>query len=193
MFGFGKKKAIEKHMAEWLEHPNEFGVKPKSVKFKKTYKGRLLGLGDTEIHLVDYTMPDGRTGRGFVNGSLTWSFLGDEVNSIDDNNLIKAYCGWAWLFPSLQQGNVATRFDGEAEQARLAASLESQGVQELQFRDKYKIGDSELFEFFGTLNGEKIRGAGDSGHQTMFRQSQTQFALPTIYFHLGDEVIQSLN
>jgi len=193
MFGLGKKRPIEKQMAEWLAHPNEFGVKPESVKFKKTYKGTLLGMGKTEIHLVDYKMPGGVTGRGFVNGSLTWSFLGDQVKAIDDYNLIKAYCGWAWLFPSIQHGNVVTNFDSEAEQARLSANLESQGIQELKFREKYKMGDSELFEFFGKQDGEEIRGAGDSEFQTIFRKSQTQFGLPAIYFHLGGEVIQSLN
>ena len=77
MFGFGKKRAIEKEMADWLAHPAEFGVQPKSVRLKRTYRGEVINTGAVEIHLVEYEMPDGTQGRGFVNGPLTWSFLSD--------------------------------------------------------------------------------------------------------------------
>src|SRR5688572_27908094 len=110
MFGFGNKRKIENEMAEWLAHPNEFGVRPKSVRHKRTYKAKLIGHGDVEIHLVEYVMPDGRNGRGFVNPPLTWSFLGDGANTIDDDNLVLAYCGWAWLFPAIQAGSALTQF-----------------------------------------------------------------------------------
>jgi hypothetical protein len=96
MFGFGNKKSIEGKMAEWLAHPNEFGVIPEVVRFKKIYKAKLITYGNVEIHLVDYEMPDGTTGRGFVNGRLTWSFLGDEVNMIKDDDFFVAYCGLAF-------------------------------------------------------------------------------------------------
>jgi hypothetical protein len=104
MFGFGSKRAIEEKMAGWLAHPNEFGVRPESVRFKRTYKAQLVTYGKVQIHLVGYRMPDGTTGRGFVNDGLTWSFIGAEVNSLNDDDLFVAYCGWAWLFPALQGG-----------------------------------------------------------------------------------------
>jgi len=62
----------------------------------------------------------------------------------------------------------------------------------LELRERYKIGTSELFEFVGTFEGEPIRGAGDSQHQTVLIKSEPQFALPAIYFHLGVEVIESM-
>lgn len=80
-------------MTEWLAHPSEFGVRPKTVRHKRTYQASLIH-GDAEIHLCEYVMPDGTCGRGFVNGSLTWSFLGEGVEAIDDDNLLPAYCGW---------------------------------------------------------------------------------------------------
>lgn len=192
MFGFNKKKPIENHMAEWLAHPNEFGQPPKSVKFKRTYKATLMGHGKTDIHLVDYEMPDGVVGRGFVNGSLTWSFLGEGVNAIDEQSLLTAYCGWAWLFPSIQAGNVLTDFQSEQEEALFVDTMQKKGVEGLQIQSRYKIGTSELFEFRGTMNGEEVRGAGDSEYQTGFKKSDPEYALPSIYFHLGEEVIESM-
>jgi hypothetical protein len=86
---------IEEKMAEWLAHPSEFGVRPKNMRIKHTYKADLITYGKVEIHLVEYTMPDGTVGRGFDNGGLTWSFLGGGVNAIKDDELFVAYCGWA--------------------------------------------------------------------------------------------------
>jgi hypothetical protein len=78
----------EEAMAAWLAHPLEFGVRPRRVRWKRTHRGELLSLGEAEIHLLEYEMPDGTTGRGFVNGSLTWSFVGERINVIDDRDLL---------------------------------------------------------------------------------------------------------
>jgi hypothetical protein len=51
MLGFGTKRPIEDKMAEWLSHPSEFGVRPKTVRFKRTYKADLVTYGKVEIHL----------------------------------------------------------------------------------------------------------------------------------------------
>lgn len=71
MFGLGRTRAIEKEMADWLAHPAEFGVPPKTVRLKRTYRGEVISTGAVEIHLVEYEMPDGTTGRGFVNGPFS--------------------------------------------------------------------------------------------------------------------------
>jgi len=78
MLGFGSRRRVENEMAEWLSHPSEFGVRPMHVHLRRTYRGNVITHGDVELHLLQYEMPDGTKGRGFVNGSLTWSFLGDE-------------------------------------------------------------------------------------------------------------------
>jgi hypothetical protein len=71
MFGFIDKKKIENQMAEWLSHPLEFGATPKLVRYRKTEKAELVTYGKVQIHVVDYEMPNGKKGRGFVNDSLT--------------------------------------------------------------------------------------------------------------------------
>ena len=191
MFGFGGKKKYEDQMAEWLAHPNEFGVRPKSVRCKRTYKASLIH-GDAEIHLCEYVMPDGKQGRGFVNGSLTWSFLGDGVNAIDDDNLILAYCGWSWLFPAMQSGGVITDFVSEGEEARYIAQKQQQGLTDVMITNRYKIGTSELFEFAGNYQGTPAKGAGDIGNEVGFMAGDPCFNLPSIYFLLGRQVIKSM-
>jgi len=192
MFGFGDKRKAEQQMAEWLAHPAEFGVPPTKVRHRHTYKGELLTHGKVEIHLVEYTMPDGTTGRGFVNGSLTWSFLGDEVNAIDDDNLLLAYCGWAWLFPALQGGGVLTDFVSEGEEARYVAQKQQEGLTAVVITNRYKVGTSELFEFTGTFDGKRAKGAGATEDEVGFTEDDPCFNLPSIYFFLGRQAIQSM-
>lgn len=191
MFGLGSKKKYEDQMAEWLAHPNEFGVRPKSVRHKRTYQTSLIH-GDTEIHLCEYLMPDGTRGRGFVNGSLTWSFLGVGVNGIDDENLILAYCGWTWLFPAMQSGGVVTDFVSGGEEARFVAQKQEQGLTDVMITNRYLIGTSELFEFVGNYQGTPAKGAGDTESEVGFMAGDPCFNLPSIYFLLGRQVIKSL-
>lgn len=192
MFGFGVKRRVENEMADWLAHPQEFGQRPKKVRLKRTYRGHMVTYGDVELHLVEYEMPNGTKGRGFVNGSLTWSFLGDEVNVIDDADLVVAYCGWSWLFPALQAGNVATEFLSLSEEAAFRAKKERDGLGDLQFTDRYKIGSSELFEYRATSNGKRVRGAGDTEAEVSYTEDDPRFNLPSIYFLLGQHTIQSI-
>ena len=182
----------EDRMAQWLAHPNEFGVAPLSVRHKRTYQGDVMGHGDVEVHLVEYAMPDGRQGRGFVNGSYTWSFLGDGVNAIDDDNLMLAYCGWLWLMPAMHEGGVVTRFDSSGEEARYLAQKQQQGLTDVCVTNRYKIGTSELFEFTGRYQGQPVRGAGDTSHDIGFVSTDPCFHLPSIYFLLGQQVIKSM-
>jgi hypothetical protein len=100
MFDFVNKKKLEKKMAEWLAHPMEFGIAPQLVQYKTSFQVKLLGSGKTAMHLTDYVMPDGTRGRGIVE-PVTWSFLGEQINEMSDQDMVIAYCGWLWLLPSL--------------------------------------------------------------------------------------------
>ena len=191
MFGFGKKRAIEKEMADWLAHPAEFGVQPKSVRLKRTYRGEVIVTGAVEIHLVEYEMPDGTQGRGFVNGPLTWSFLSD-LSAMSDDDLMLAYWGWAWLFPALQAGNAVQDFQSLSEQQAFTEKKHADGFAELQLGSRYKIGTSELFEFRGTAGGTAFVGAGNTESEVVFEATDAKAALPPIYFLLGREVIKSM-
>jgi len=192
MFGFLNKGEIEDQMAEWLAHPNEFGVRPRTIKYKRTFKGTLVGQGKVKIHLVEYVMPDGTKGRGFVNGSLTWAFLGDNINDIEDNDLLLGYCGWATLFPLMQSGGAQTKFISNGEEACYVALKQSQGVSDVKIVARYKIGDAEFFEFTGTADGQSVKGAGNTEADITFNADQPQYHLPQIYFLLGFESIDSM-
>lgn len=191
MFGFGSKKKHEEELAEWLAHPNEFGVRPQSVRHRRTYKVGMLH-GDAEIHLCEYVMPDGTRGRGFVNGSLTWSFLGENVNAIDDDQLILAYCGWSWLFPAIHSGGVLTSFVSDGQESQFIAQKQAEGLTDLVITSRYKIGTSEVFEFTGSFQGKRARGAGDTSLDTGFVEGDTRFVLPAIYFFIAQQVIKSI-
>ncbi len=192
MFGFGKARAIEKEMADWLAHPMEFGVQPKTVRLKRTYRGEVIVTGAFEIHLVEYEMPNGTTGRGFVNGSLTWSFIGDDVNAIADDDVTLAYWGWAWLFPAIQAGNAVTDFQSLTEEPAFIAKKLAAGFEEIQLTSRYKIGTSELFEFKGTSQGKPFVGAGNTESEVAFAAADPRSALPPIYFLLAHEVVRSM-
>ena len=191
MFGFGSKRKYEDEMAEWLAHPMEFGVPPKSVRHKRTYKGTLVGDGPTEIHMVEFVMPNGTAGRGFVNPPLTWSFIGD-MSGISDDELLMAYCGWAWLFPRMQAGSVLTSFPSEGEEARYIARKQSEGFADIEVTGRYKIGTSELFEIKCTHGGQPAKCAGNTEGDTAIAAADPCYKLPSIYFFLGSQVIQSM-
>jgi hypothetical protein len=192
MFGFGRTRAIEKEMADWLAHPAEFGVPPKTVRLKRTYRGEVIITGAVEIHRVEYAMPDGTTGRGFVNGPLTWSFLGDGVNAMADDDLMVAYWGWAWLSPALQAGNAVMDFQSLTEEAAFTAKKLADGFDEVRMTSRYKIGTSELFEFKGTSRGKLFICAGNTESEVAFDAADPKSALPPIYFLLGREIIRSM-
>jgi hypothetical protein len=191
VFGFGKQRALEKAMADWLAHPAEFGVQPRSVRLKRTYRGEVITAGVVEIHLVEYEMPDGTRGRGFVNGPLTWSFLGD-LSAMADDDLLVAYCGWAWLFPAIQAGNVLQDFQSASEEQAFIAKKHADGFADLQLGNRYQIGTSELFEFKGTAGGKAFVGAGNTEAEVVFAAADPKAALPPSYFLLGHQVIKSM-
>ena len=193
MFGAVNKRQIEEDMAEWLAHPMEFGVRPEMVRYKRTYNATLITYGDVQIHLVDYKMPDGIVGRGFVNDNLTWSFFGEQVNSIKDEDLFVAYCGWAWLFPALQAGTVQTTFVSSGEESKFLAGKQKEGLTDIDVTARYKIGTNELIEFVARRNGVAVKGAGDSTTGVLFTSSDSKFNLPSIYFLLGEQVIESVS
>lgn len=190
MFGFGNKhKKQEEELANWLAHPSEFGCAPRSIKHLRAYPLNLMAFGPTEVHLIGYEMPDGTRGRGFVN-PITWSFLGDGVNQIPDDKLIKAYCGWAFLFPALQEGRIESNFVSDGEEQKYLTSLAMKGLQDVEIQERYRIGTSEIYGFRATYQGKAVRGAGNTGSEVGYGESQPEFQLPAVYFLLGQQVIQ---
>ena len=187
MFGNKDKKLAEKELATWLSHPNEFGTPPKSVKHKRKYKLNFMGE-PTDVHLLTYTMPDGTTGRGFVN-PITWSFLGDGVNEIPDDQIIQAYAGWVFTFTGMQNGSILTQFESEGEEQAYLQDLTNNGLSNIVITAKYKIGTSELFEFTAEHAGSPVKGAGSTDVEVGFSAQDARYNLPAIYTLLGQQVL----
>jgi len=184
---FGKSKII-KELADWLAHPSEFGVAPKKVTLKKTYRVNFPGWGPQKVHLLEYEMPDGTRGRGFV-GPLTWSFLGEGVDAVGDDRLVLAYAGWAWLTASLQRGLVQTAFAPGPGRAALLETLQRAGLEDVETTDAYRIGDSEVYEFRAWRDGVAVRGAGSGESSIVFEAGDPEYAsLPAVYFYLGAQM-----
>lgn len=191
MFGLKSKaqKQAEQDLAQWLAHPNEYGVAPKKVRHKRSYKLNLMGYGAVEIHLLEYEMPDGSKGRGFVH-PVTWAFLSKGIEAIPDEALLICYCGWAWLVPSVQRGTVKTNFVSAGEEGLFLAGKASRGFENVQITGRYQIGESELFEYSARYRGVNIRGAGNTDGEIGFPESDPLFRLPPIYTLIGKQVIQ---
>ena len=191
MFGlFGKKyQQQEQELAQWLAHPNEFGQAPSTIKHRRAFPLQLMNFGETVVHLIDYQMPSGTKGRGFVN-PITWSFLGDEINAIPDEKLLVAYCGWAFLFPGIQAGGIETKFESNGEEQRYLDDLTSKGLTEIIVEGRYRIGTSELYGFKAKFNGEPVRGAGNTETEVGYTAAHPCIHLPSIYFLLGQNVIR---
>lgn len=185
------KQGIEAQMAAWLSHPAEYGEPPISVALKRSWSADIPARGVSDIHLVEYVMPGNIKGRGFVNEELTWSFMGPAVRDISDDDLYIAYCGWAWLFPALQSGRIQTEFLSSYAEAEFLEQKRSEGVSDIQVTGRYKIGTSELIEYVGILNGEPVRGAGDSNFDLVIPMSDPRSALQPIFYLLGEVITDS--
>ncbi|WP_269541863.1 hypothetical protein [Cerasicoccus fimbriatus] len=186
---FGNKFEKEKEeLRKWLAHPNEFGEVPSEISHIKEYHVSLMNYGKTKIQLFRYQMPNGFSGRGFVN-PVTWSFLGDDVEKIPDDLLLFAYAGWLFLFPAIQEGKVLTDFESDGERERYLEQLKNHGLTDIQVVAQYKIGTSELYEFKAFFNGEEVRGAGNTESEIGCNASDPKFFLPAIYFLLGNQVL----
>jgi hypothetical protein len=175
----------EKTLAEWLAHPMEFGVTPASTKYLTSISTPIAGMpAPVEVHVVEYRMPDGTYGKGFVN-PITWAFLGDlPYDELSNEQLVMAYSGWVWLFSALQNGNAQTDFAPATTDA-FTQKLRQDGIDAVTITNQYRVGDSEFFEFEGRKAGVKVKGAGSIEASVVFNETEPQAALPVVYTFLA--------
>ncbi len=194
MFGFGSsKKKYEEEMAAWLEQSPAPGARPTTVKHKRTYQAKLAVDGPMEIHLIAYTLPDGKTGRGFVNPPLTHAFT-EDTNGMNNEDLVLAYCGWAWMTGRLKEGKLQTTFDSDGEEeASYLAQKKEEGFTDLEVTARYKIGENEFFELKGAFQGQPARAAGNTLSDTAIAAADPCYQLPAVYFLLGAQAVQSMH
>ena len=181
----GEKASIETTMAEWLAHPMEFAVRPKRTSYLTTVETTIAGDPQPlDVHVVEYEMPDGTRGKGFVN-PVTWSFLGPlPYEKLTDVQLVTAYTGWLWLFSALNGGQAETEFEPQTRDA-LLAELASEGIDSVSVTEKYKVGTSEFFAFAGVRSGTTVKGAGSARSKLVLEESAPQASLPVVYTYLG--------
>lgn len=180
-----ERAAIEATMAEWLAHPMEFSVRPARVNYVTSINTTVAGKPEpVDVHIVEYEMPDGTRGKGFVN-PVTWSFLGPlPYEELTDVQLVTAYSGWLWLFSALNHGGAEKNFEPQTRDA-LIAELASEGISDISVTEQYKVGTSEFFEFRGVRGSAKIKGAGSAGSKLVFEETAPQASLPIVYTYLG--------
>lgn len=176
---------IEHTMRAWLSHPMEFDVAPKQVHYLRSVTMNLIFEPEpVSVHIVEYVMPDGRYGRGFVN-PVTWSFLGPiPYEKLTDVELVTAYIGWLYLFRLHQQDENVTVFDAQTLKP-LLAKLEKEGVRDIIITDQTKIGTSELFEFTGTRDGQVVKGAASEESKLILDSKSPQASLPVVFTYIG--------
>ena len=163
--------AIEK-MNAWLSHPTEYGERSVGCTVKKVFH-----FQGNKIHLLRYDMKSGKSARGFV-GLRTWSFIGDQ--GISDDDLYQAYIGWAHLFG-------ARTGDGSADEKQAVLKrLAGFGVESVEVRDAYKLGDSLILSVTGIHDGKKAKLAiSDDGTRIFFYEGMPQYQLPPEFFLIG--------
>jgi hypothetical protein len=176
---------VELTMRTWLSHPMEFGIAPKRVHYLRSVPMNVtFEPTPISIHIVEYVMPDGTYGRGFVN-PVTWSFLGPiPYEKLTDVELVTAYTGWLYQFTLIQQGNAVLVFDAQTLKP-LLTELEAEGVRGVVVTVQTKIGTSELFEFTGTRDRKSVKGAGSAGSKLILDANSPLASLPVVFTYLG--------
>jgi Gram-negative bacterial TonB protein C-terminal len=184
-------RKVEETMAEWLSHPAEFGVRPTTSRYRTTIATTLAGsVNPANVHVVEFVMPDGTYGRGFVN-PVTWAFLGPlPYDRLSDAELVRAYAGWLAIFNALRSKRAKTDFEPETQRA-LHDVLAAQGIENVVINEKYRLGSSELFEFVGTRGGKPVKGAGGAPSVLILDASDAKASLPVLYTYLGQIVTRT--
>jgi hypothetical protein len=178
-------RKVEQTLAEWLAHPMEFGQKPKRTKYLTSIATPIAGEPKlVTVHVVEYEMPDGTYGKGFVN-PVTWSFTGDlPYDKLTNEQLVMAYSGWVWLFSALNSGAATSESSPQATDA-FAKKLKSEGLSDFTISSQYRVGDSEFFEFAGHKSGLSVKGAGSKESCLILGASDPQARLPVVYLYLA--------
>jgi len=178
-------RRIESTLATWLAHPMEFGEKPKRTKYLATIDAVIAGEPKPiPVHVVEFEMPDGTYGKGFVN-PITWAFGSDlSYDKISNEQLVMVYSGWVWLFSALQNGRALTEFTPTTE-AQFLGILGGAGLHDVSITSKYRVADSEFFEFNATRGGRAVKGAGSVESNLVLDAEDPLASLPVVYPYLA--------
>jgi hypothetical protein len=179
-------RSAENGLAQWLSSPLEFGVAPRRVKYLTTIPTPIAGQPrSVRVHVLEYEMPDGTYGKGFVN-PITWSFAGAlPYDKLTNDQLVAAYSGWAWLFGALHNGSAKSEFKPVTLGDALKL-LQANGVVNISVTNQYRVGDSEFFEFRGTRADHAVKGVATNEARLIYDASDPIASLPIVYTFLAN-------
>ena len=106
--------------------------------------------------------------------------------SIEDDDIVTAYAGWAFLFPRIQEGFIETDFEASDQEHTFREQMSQ--CDDFEITDKFRIGELDLFEYRGSLDGQKIRGCGCTEGNMYFTSDMPQYSLPAVYFFIGQDL-----
>jgi len=151
-------------MENWLAHPMEFGRKPDKCSVIKQYSIKLPGVGDSLLSLCRYRYNDRKAdGRG-VAGASTWSFIGDDLNEIPDDDYMLAYCGWYVVFNGVNSGSVQVKNVNE--------NIQVPGHRTAVVDEIFILGDSIVYSYSGvTDRGDDVVGATDGSFTVCYKKA----------------------
>jgi hypothetical protein len=184
MILFTPKAKIEKALADWLAHPSELGEAPRAVKYRCSRKRKSFGKS-VKIHLVDYEMPDGRKGLGFV-GPFAWAFDEPSLANADEEDVLKAYLGLVFVMFGEHAGLLETEFDSRDGEVALKQTLAESGFSNISIGEKFKLDELAVFEFVATKDGKELRGAGNKDFAVYHGAEEPLYHIPQAYVFFGE-------
>lgn len=173
---------------DWYSSPSNQNKAPENLKYIGIFNRKFM-LPDSEIdvHLVSYTKSNGLYGRGFVN-PINWSFFVDDDSSFNDEDLVTAYCGWAFLYEGVIKKVVKSDFqDKDSSTKGIWEKIKQELSTDFILEKKYIVGDLIYAEFEGTVNGVKAKQAVGNDNSSLFLdENDSRFNLPALWSLLGE-------
>ena len=179
------QQSPEQIMLDWLEHPNEFGVKPLHVEIIEHQKIRWPFYKDTQdVFLIEYEMPSRYRGIGIA-GPITWSFIGDfQFSRFSNDELIKLYAGWYIVFiVKNKEGYQLTNY--KVEETKLISGLAKQKYRDMNIFDRVKIGNDIYYSVTLKKADIQYKLAGTARSYRIYRADDKFMSMPPLYAYLG--------
>ena len=178
------QKAITE-MSQWLTHPMEFGQAPASCRVVESFLVEWPFREDQqEVHLVEYTMPDGVTGIG-VTGPITWSFLDIDFSQFTYDELLYLYAGWYICFATINSEDYAPSFSEGEDQQMMFMLATQHSMSNMEITDRVEIGGQTYFEINATGPNGPVKVCGTLDSCSSFEASSKFALLPPLFSYLG--------
>ena len=138
-----------------------------------------------EVHLVEYTIPDGPTGVGMT-GPITWTFFDIPPDRFTQDEWVKLFAGWYIQFQSINQEDYAPRFSKKDDQRMIRMLEIEQGMSNVQIEERTQIGGETYYEISARSQSGPVKVAGTLQHYSKI-DANDRFTtnLPFMFWYLG--------